>query len=133
MASVVKRVAAAAVVTATSLALSAAPAHAATNTIYNGGSVGVGVMHLWDGVYGNGAYDQVLPAGWNTLAYFSWSIAEGFYVGSGYCSQVWRRPDLDSDWTRAGSDVHGPKQYQVNPAYYWKVVAYRAASSSSCV
>jgi hypothetical protein len=132
MASTVKRVAAAAAVTATALALSAVPAHAATNTIYNAGTVGVGVMHLWDGVYGNGSYDQVLPGGWNTLAYFSWSIAEGFYIGSGYCAQVSRRPSLDAAWTRL-SDVHGPIQYQVNPAYYIKVVAYRAASSSSCV
>ncbi|MEV6345644.1 hypothetical protein [Actinoplanes sp. NPDC051851] len=111
---------------ACALALGGTPAQAnsaGTNYILNGGGIGVGVMHLWDGSYTQGSYDVVLSAGGYSSSAFGWSYTEGFYIGSGYCSQVWYRYTTSDSWARYGSDV-GSGQHYTSRYYYWKVVPY---------
>ncbi|MEU5885198.1 hypothetical protein [Spirillospora sp. NPDC047279] len=59
--------------------------------IYNGSSLAMGVMRTWNGtgrIYGSGLYDKALPARKRTDTSFSWTRAQGFYLGSGYCGDI---------------------------------------------
>jgi hypothetical protein len=123
------RLAAVVATAATVVGLAAGPTQAnasGTNYIQNAGSVGgIGVMHLWDGNYGQGLYDVVLPQGRFSSSQFGWSYTEGFYIGSGYCAQLWDRYNASDGWSRTTSDIAGPAQVYTSRYYYWKVVPYR--------
>jgi hypothetical protein len=70
---------------------SAASCQIGYNIIFNTGGSGIGVMHLWDGVYGvdgKQKYDAVLSASNDTCSQFRWDEARGFYVGPGACAWV---------------------------------------------
>ena len=80
---------------ATPAALTVTPAQAAavgaaTNTIYNWGPGGVGVIHSQDHISVNGKYDAVLPVYGSTWHSFGWTTAAGFYIGPGYCADAYR-------------------------------------------
>ncbi|KHD74020.1 hypothetical protein MB27_31310 [Actinoplanes utahensis] len=86
----------------------------------NTGSVGVGVMHFWDGRYGadgRQAYDGVLYPGEGTCSKWRWTTVQGIYVGSGYCVQAWH------DGTRTPSDLP-PGSHPIGKGK-WDVKAYR--------
>ncbi|MEU4560625.1 hypothetical protein AB0F72_19790 [Actinoplanes sp. NPDC023936] len=62
-----------------------------TNILFNSGAGGIGVMHLWDGVYGKDGkqkYDAVVNGNSNTCDQFSWDEVRGFYIGPGACALV---------------------------------------------
>ena len=128
---ILARLAAVVAAAATVLAFSAGPAQAnpsGTNYIQNAGSVGgIGVIHLFDGVYGDGndLYDVVLPQGRFSSSTFGWSYTEGFYIGANYCAQMWDRYNAADGWSRTRGDVRGPVQVYVSRYYYWKIVPYR--------
>jgi hypothetical protein len=102
------------------------------NWIYNDPSlvsVSVGVSTAADGTY-----DALLAPGKNTSqAPLYWNAARGFYIGQGYCAQVWSRAGTTGAWTRFGSDAQGPEFDYLTANTNWKIVPYRARSSSSCV
>ncbi|GAA4606501.1 hypothetical protein BJY16_005863 [Actinoplanes octamycinicus] len=136
MAAVLRRVTAAAATVVATLALTSTPVKATPdgrNYVYNGSSLGLGVMHLFDGHYGSGKYDQVLPAYQRSDVRFpTWSTTEGVYIGPGYCAQISVRWNANLEWNR-NPDIRGPIQLYTDPGYYWKVVQYKARSASSCV
>lgn len=120
--------------------MSAAPAQAGPdgrNYIWNDGQYnvgGIGVIHIWDGDYTQGLYDTVLGQNrYSSSEPIGWSYTEGFYIGPGYCAQIWYEYYQDDDWTRYSEDIHGPYQYHVSRYWYWMVRPYKAKSSSSCV
>jgi hypothetical protein len=49
-------------------------------------TVGLGVIHLKDGVYGQGQYDAILPNRQETNLYFGWAETAGWYTGPGFCT-----------------------------------------------
>src|SRR5262245_12818821 len=56
-------------------------------------SVNLGVIHFEDGRYGEGGtqlYDGLLEPGAVTDLRFHWTEASGFYLGYGWCAQIWR-------------------------------------------
>ncbi|GIE29432.1 hypothetical protein Ait01nite_024770 [Actinoplanes italicus] len=118
--------AAAAVAFATSATLTgAAPAQAAPTSVYgvyNGGSVGIGVMQNWR--TGGTNYDRVLPSGFWTDFNFGWPHAGGVYIGPGYCAQRFTSP-TGQYWSPAGSDWVGPNRHRLAGNYFVKIVAYR--------
>jgi hypothetical protein len=134
------RLAAAAVAFVATLTCQYQPASAnasGTNYIQNAGSVGgLGVIHNFTDTgdqYELGVFDAVLPQGKFSSSAFGWSHTEGYYLGSGYCAQIWRRYNASDAWSRYSGDVLGPHQAEVSRYYYWKLVPYHAASASSCV
>ncbi|SEG91678.1 hypothetical protein SAMN05216223_12450 [Actinacidiphila yanglinensis] len=105
------------------VAAAKAAAAAGTNFIGNDNSIGLGVMHIKDGVYTQGAYDAVLPAEDNTEDAFGWANAAGWYLGPGYCSAQLRSDDGGADWYQQTPDL-GPGQHFIGSATDYIVVMY---------
>ncbi|WP_430785299.1 hypothetical protein [Actinoplanes sp. G11-F43] len=125
------RFALAATVGLTGSAAAAAPAHAATNYIYNDPalhSVGIGV-----GYSGEHLYEGILEPGKRTSqAPLYWGYARTIFIGAGFCAQLWK--GSPGDWARARSDIKGPGgESNLALNTNWRVVPYKARSSSSCV
>jgi hypothetical protein len=100
------------------------------DSLARGGSLGV--IHLWDGRYGSSGtakYDYALPPGADTKDDLRWKEAAGYYLGPGYCAQIWRL-NLNTDkWARWSSDAHAG-QHQLpdgGPGFpnIWKINPYR--------
>ncbi len=125
------RFALAATVGLTGSAAAAAPAHAATNYIYNDPalhSVGIGVgyspEHLVEAILAPGKRTSQPP--------LNWSSASSFVIGDGFCAQLWS--GSPGNWRRAGSDIKGwDSRYNLPVTTNWRVVPYPARSSTSCV
>ncbi|MEU6852515.1 hypothetical protein ABZ901_21655 [Actinacidiphila alni] len=80
-------------------AVKAAAAAGVENLILDGSSIGIGVIHLHDGVYTHGTYDVVLPAGADTMTAFGWANTAGWFMGDHYCAHVERSTDQGENWT----------------------------------
>ncbi|MEU8243440.1 hypothetical protein AB0C07_34735 [Actinoplanes missouriensis] len=62
-----------------------------TNILFNSGAGAIGVMHLWDGVYGADGkqkYDAKVNSLGDTCSQFRWNEVRGYYVGPGACANV---------------------------------------------
>ncbi|MFG1942312.1 hypothetical protein [Nonomuraea sp. NPDC048826] len=46
-------------------------------------AIGIGVIYKWEG---SPNYHAILPAGKRTDSYLGWQVAQGFYIGPGYCA-----------------------------------------------
>lgn len=100
-----------------------AAAAAGTNYIGNASGIGLGVMHIHDGVYGQGLYDVVLPANEWTDQAFGWANAAGWYTGPGYCTEQLRSDDGGVTWTRQLPDL-GSGQHFIGSTTDYDVVMY---------
>jgi hypothetical protein len=84
-------------------AIAAAPAQAAPgdrNYIENTGTIGLGVIHIFDGDYTRGNYDVILQPGDRSDQAFPWSQTQGYYIGPGYCVRIWAKYPGDVRWAR---------------------------------
>ena len=129
------RVAAVVAVLASAAAFTAGPAHAndeGTNSVHNVGSYGsIGIMHLFDGNYTRGNYDQLLPEDrWSDDVY-PWSFTEGVYIGPGYCAIMSSSFDGTSRWGTSDL-IKGPIKFKTDRIYFWKVNAFPLPSSGKC-
>lgn len=97
-----------------------------TNYILNGSSsnVGLGVIHVRDGNYTFGNYDEVLQVGTDTNLAFGWATTAGWYTGPGYCTQQLRSDDGGHSFTRQSPDL-GPGQHFIGSNTIYIVNAYR--------
>ncbi|SEF04028.1 hypothetical protein SAMN05216489_09857 [Streptomyces sp. 3213] len=100
-----------------------AAAASGTNYIGNASGIGLGVMHIKDGVYTQGSYDAVLPANEWTNQAFGWANAAGWYTGPGYCTEQLRSDDGGVTWTRQLPDL-GPGQHFIGSATDYDVLMY---------
>lgn len=129
------RLAAGAAVVVSALALASSPAQAAgtTNYIENMSGINIGVMHLFDGDYTNTWYDQLLPAQRRSDRIFpTWSQTQGFYIGPGYCAEMWVKNQYTDGWVHQTQRIKGGYQQPTDPAYDWRVRAYPTPSSGNC-
>ena len=101
---------------------SAASTHGSITNASSG--ISIGVVHQYDGSYGHGTYDVLLKPGHDTFHDFGWQSAGGFYIGPGYCAQLWYINVETGKWERGGPDT-GPGLEQLSDNATWKVVAYR--------
>ncbi|GIE76509.1 hypothetical protein Aph02nite_24590 [Actinoplanes philippinensis] len=134
MASVLRRVAAVAAAAMTAVALAATPAHATdgNNYIWNIGAGDLGVMHLLDGVYTHGNYDQLLPQYQKTNSYFpTWKYSEGYYIGAGYCAWEWKRWAENDSWGEPVV-VYTTGTQWTSRNYNYRVLPYKPAPGLSC-
>lgn len=89
------------VVAVTAALVSPGPAQAAVqnNYLLNNGrysAVGVGVWHDNH----TGGYDGILPANRNTVDQWGWDHVSAFYIGTGYCADLFRTPAANpGTWT----------------------------------
>lgn len=122
-----------AMATPTSASASTPGCSACTNLIWNspanGFRGGLGVIKDNKGSgnnYAKGLYDAVLAS--NAYTWFSplsWTHAEGFYLGPGYCMGLWRSNDGggpdNNDWAYQGFYPSG--QYFIDEHTSYKVEA----------
>lgn len=96
------------------------------NYIFNNGrngTGGIGVSHD----NSDRLYDAVLPAYATTESEWHWDHASSFYIGPGYCADVFRMQHGHSTWVsyadglRGGSGVEVPTDYN----YDWQVQPYK--------
>ncbi|MDI6104020.1 hypothetical protein QLQ12_36065 [Actinoplanes sp. NEAU-A12] len=129
---IVGRLALVATVALAALAVAGPVQAAPRNWIYNDPSlrsVSIGVS-----VAADGYHDQLLAPGKNTSqAPLYWDAARGFFIGDGFCAQIWKRSGTTGSWTRHGPDAQGPSFEYLTESRYWKIVPYRARTSGSCV
>ena len=121
----VARLAAGAAAIVTTLALAPSPAQAAAqkNSVYNGGAYGsIGIMHLFDGNYTHGNYDQLLPENTYSDDVYPWSFTEGVYIGPGYCAILSNHSPDSAIW-QTSIVLTGPRKYRLDLDWYWKVEA----------
>lgn len=105
----------------------------ATNSIRNTGTVGIGAIMAFDGVYKHGTvaagnyYDDVIPGG----RFSGYAYTSGMYIGPGYCVRV--RGWLNSSGTDLGPvAVRLPGHYEFNPAYVGFDIRALSLSNSLC-
>lgn len=98
-------------------------AAAAGNYIGNASDIGIGVMHIQDGVYTQGSYDVILPVNAWTDQAFGWANAAGWYNGPGMCSEQLRSDDGGSTWYRQTPDL-GPGQHFIGLGTDYDVYQY---------
>lgn len=106
------------------VAAAKAAAAAGTNYIGNDSLLGLGVMHIQDGVYTQGSYDAVLPADSYTNGVFGWANAAGWYLGPGYCSAQLRSDDGGVTWHPQNPNL-GPGQHFIGSTTDYVVAMYR--------
>jgi hypothetical protein len=111
-----------------------------TNTIYNYSDVGLGIIQYWDGNYYAGHYDRVLPPQVrnlngsvryveNSYDYFGWYTTAGFYIGPGYCADLYRHDfGLSGPWQYQGRI--GPGEHPIGSNTSYRVNAFRPMSGS---
>jgi hypothetical protein len=80
-------------------ASTASAAPAATNEVRNTGTLSVGAIQVFDGIYKNGTYDDLIPP----YRFSGYANTAGIYVGPGYCVRV-------RGWLR------GTEQFPPSPA-----------------
>jgi hypothetical protein len=107
--------------TTASTAQAHSPCTGYCNTIHQYGPVGIGIIDRW----GQG-WKWILPSGgWATNGTPLYQAdVDGFYVGAGYCFQVWQSND-GANYGYWGS-ARGPFNFLTN---YWK---YNQANVSAC-
>lgn len=92
-------------------------------SIKNTGTVGLGVIHLFDGHCTHGEYDAILPPGQDTYHYFGWAEVSAAYIGPTY-NVTLSKPGTNPITYYArqyGFDVAEPYDFGGN----WVVRAYR--------
>lgn len=137
MASALKRLTAVATAAVATIALAASPAKATdgNNYVFNAGAIGsIGVIHIYDGVYTFGNYDQLLPQGKKSNDWFyTWYRTEGVYIGPGYCADIYKRANDNQSWgTKVVYEGGGSLPYQTNRYYNWMVVPFHKQPGLSC-
>ncbi|WP_163568784.1 right-handed parallel beta-helix repeat-containing protein [Fodinicola feengrottensis] len=86
----------------------------ATNTIINGTTINIGVIHVKDGSYAHGQYDVALPPDDDTAGNLGWSTTAGWYTGPGYCTVQYRWDANYPIWRVQKPDL-GPGQHFIGP------------------
>jgi hypothetical protein len=118
----------------TAVAVAAAPARATNgnNYILNMGAGDLGVIHLFDDDYTNGNYDQRLPQYQKTNSYFpTWTYAQGYYIGAGYCAWQWKRWAENDSWGEPVV-IYLTGQQLTSRNYNYRILPYKPAPGLSC-
>lgn len=95
--------------------------------IFNNSPVGIGVWHDDDTT---SVWPAVLPAYSNTWDEFGWDHSQKFYIGVGYCANVFRRPagtgGAWSKWKALGGHSWQPVSF----AYDYQVQVHREPTNA---
>jgi hypothetical protein len=102
---------------------------APTNTVWNYSHIGLGVIERFDGARAYGHYDAILAAKLPTFIANSadtkgWVTTGGFYIGPGYCADLYRHDfGLSGPWEFQGTI--GPGEHPIGKNTSYRVYAYR--------
>jgi hypothetical protein len=114
------------------------PLAVATNTIYNYSDIKIGVIQNLGQPHAFGHYDALLPAKVSNSAgtfvsnshdYWGWPTTGGFYIGPGYCADLYRHDfGLTGPWQFQGRI--GPGEHPIGSNTSYRVYAFRPFSGS---
>lgn len=110
------------------------PLIAPTNTVWNYSHIGVGVIEKFNQPHAYGHYDAILPAEQpsyiaNSADYKGWTTTGGFYIGPGYCADLYRHDfGLSGPWEFQGRI--GPGEHPIGSNTSYRVYAFRPFSGS---
>ena len=110
-----------------------------TNTIWNYSDVGLGIIQEWDHRYLDSHWDVILPAqqrlsGGGSIVsdsngYYGWWVTAGFYIGPGYCADLWRHDfGMAGPWSHQG--YIGPGEHPIGSNTSYKVYVFRSYSGA---
>jgi hypothetical protein len=114
------------------------PFVAITNTVYNYSDVNLGVIQKFNQPHAHGHYDVLLPAQErhgnslfvdNSADYRGWTTTGGFYIGPGYCADLFRHDfGLSGPWEFQMRI--GPGEHPIGSNTSYRVYAFRPFSGS---
>ena len=107
---------------------------APTNTVWNYSHIGLGVIEKFNQPHAYGHYDAILPAEQpsyiaNSADYKGWTTTGGFYIGPGYCADLYRHDfGLSGPWEYQSRI--GPGEHPIGSNTSYRVYAFRPFSGS---